>query len=223
MKVRLALEAFFGITLLVLGPVAAKPVGSLPAGPPPKVDVIGRATMTRSSERQSSDGNALPPWTNVTLQNVFGFDREPSVGDKVTVVAPDGAPNLELAITRVKMRDEEDLWWEVELEPIKEKHFAEAYRPRDRYFEVVVLYPPVPGARSISPNKLSSRDLPPDVKRKEIKEAIDLDGDGRSDAILVEYCCQTSERPSGACDLHCGKTFVRNKGVWEQRSQWTPL
>lgn len=68
-------------------------------------------------------------------------------------------------------------------------------------FDVIVVYPAVPGARAVSPATI---DLLEPIRSytsfDTVSMAADLDGDGGADAFISEFCCKTGESARSGCD-----------------------
>lgn len=160
-----------------------------------------------------------PVWASAEITGVFGFEREPTVGEHATVLPLDGGPPLSLAVTSATKRDEPSdvpTWWEVELEPTTAPSIldapAQGGRAGDYPFDAIVLYPAVPDAHLVARELVHQ--LPPDTVRETVTAAIDLDGDGAADALTASFCCSDRTRPAASCDYSCGETFRGRDGAW---------
>lgn len=192
--------------------------------PRPKVQTVAQGVLWRSSDNKDSQGNALPPWTEVHVTNIW-FKRAPTIGTKVTIL-PLGVelPLQDLTIVKTKRGDGcddsvGDVRWEIELEAVKQKRYFEISSPPDRRpdvpFDVAIIYPAVKSARSLSRSELNKKLLPPSIYIETVKAAIDLTDDGVADALLVEYCCLSPRKAPGECDYTCGKTFQKFGSQWK--------
>ena len=190
----------------------------------PKVQIVTEGVLWRSSDNKDSQGNALPPWTEVRVTNIW-FKRAPTIGNKVTVV-PLGVdlPLLDLKIVKTKRGagcDDSDgeVRWEIALEPVKQKSYFEISGAADRRpdvpFDVAIIYPEVEFARSLSRSELNKKLLPPGIYMDTVKAAIDLTDDGVADALIVEYCCLSPRKAAQECDYTCGKTFQKFGNQWK--------
>ena len=178
----------------------------------------------RISDNKGQNGDSLPPWKEVQITNVFGFKKRPSVGDKVTVIPLNvSIAPIDLRIIETKKGTcgelDSTVWWEVQLEPIKQKEFFEissmAKRREEVPFDVAVIYPAVNFARQVKSNKLSKEVLPQGVAINTVKGAVDLTEDGIPDVLLVEYCCGSPNKAAEECDYTCGRTFKKVRGKWK--------
>lgn len=156
--------------------------------------------------------------TGARLANVFGFHRQPETGSRVTVLPLSYGPPFELAITSSKLRDDvpDELWWEVELEAIRDPAVLAAApvpgRDAAYPFDAVVLHPVRPSARLVRPADV--RDLPRGVEPTLIHTAVDLEGDGRVDALSTKYCCNDPGARLDSCDPLCGEHYRRGPSGW---------
>lgn len=192
--------------------------------PMPRTQSIGRGIVWRLSDNRGENGD-LPPWKEVQVTNVFGFNKRPAVGEKVTVVPLDvNIAPLDLRITGTKRgatcgASDTKAWWEVELEPVKQKAFFEASsmpaRREEFPFDVGVIYQAVKFARQVQINSLTTKMLPQGIAINTVKGAIDLTNDGIPDVLIVEYCCRDPKKTARECDYTCGKTFKKIRNVWK--------
>ena len=190
----------------------------------PQTQTIGEGVVWRVSDNKAGS-DFVPPWKEVQITNIFGFKRRPTVGEKVTVVPLDVdiAP-IDLRITETKRGAtcgelDSTVWWEVELELVRQSDFFQISsipkRREEVPFDVAVIYPAVKFARQIKRDKLTKNLLPPMVAINTVKGAIDLTNDRMPDVLLVEYCCGSAKKASDQCDYTCGKTFKKVKGTWK--------
>jgi hypothetical protein len=190
----------------------------------PPAQTIGEGVVWRVSNNEDNHGRLLPTWKEVRVTNVFGFKKRPVVGSKVTIIPLDvDLEPFELRIIKLSKRKECDdpslsSWWEVDLEPIKDRKIFEIAatpnRSVDYPFDVAAVYPAVSFAKQIDKTHLKKEMLPRRVSISTVKAAIDLTNNGRPDALIVEHCCEDSKR-SAECNYTCGKTFKKIRGVWK--------
>ena len=179
----------------------------------------------RRSDNKDEDGNFLPPWKEVEITNVYGFNKKPVVGENVTVIPLDVDINpLELRIVKAEKKEnpcDEQLpaLWEVELEHINQKVFFNIPpRPKraEQYpFDVIVIYPAIRFANQLRRASLSKNMLPNGVAINTVKAAIDLTDDGKPDVLVVDYCCGNPRKSAENCDYTCGKTFKKIGNTWK--------
>jgi hypothetical protein len=191
----------------------------------PRTQTIGEGVVWRISDNKGGHDDSRSPWKEVQVTNVFGFKKRPTVGERVTVVPLDVniAPiNLRIIGTKRGATCGEldsSVWWEVELEPVKQKDFFEISsvpkRREEVPFDVGVIYPAVKFARQVKGNKLTKEMLPNGVAINTVKGAIDLTNDGIPDVLLVEYCCGSPKKVAEECNYTCGKTFKKVRGTWK--------
>ncbi|MCX4240483.1 hypothetical protein [Paraliomyxa miuraensis] len=125
----------------------------------------------------------------------IAFGLRPTAGEAVTVLPRHPTlPALELSITKVKThgnpRDDIPRWWEPVLEEVTEPAWVDVRAAVD----VVVVYPATPSATLLDPTRILPDDLPPSVLPKGVEIAVDVDGDGRPDAIEASVCSENPRR-----------------------------
>jgi hypothetical protein len=197
---------------------AKKPV------PMPQVQTVGEGVVWRISDTKGESGNFLPPWKEIQITNISGFDKKPVVGEKVTVIPLDvDIPPFELSIVKAEMRqgcsEQSAASWEVDLEPIKQKIFFDMApgpnRAEEYPFDVSVIYPAVRFANHLKRESLSRNLLPKAITMKTVKAAIDLTNDGKPDVVVVAYCCGDPRKSAEDCDYSCSKTFKKIRNTWK--------
>lgn len=149
--------------------------------------------------------------------------HKPSPGSEALVVPyPAGEP-VRLKVLNAE-RQEDGASWLVRLEDARSTSLRELRKSSgDRRPEApsnaVVLWPAPKGpVRVVSPEP---SDLPAEVKPAIVKAALDLDGDGHGDLLLVEFCCgQRATRE--ACEYFCGETWQKIGKRWVRCSSWQP-
>lgn len=191
----------------------------------PRTQIIGEGVVWRISDNRRGHGDYFPPWKEVHVTNIFGFKKRPGVGERVTVVPLDvDISPIDLRIIETKRGAtcgelDSTVWWEVELEPVRQKDFFEiSSMPKRREefpFDVGVVYPAVKSAYQIKRNRLTKEMLPKGVAINTVKGAIDLTNDGIPDVLLVQYCCGSPKKAAEECDYTCGKTFKKVRGTWK--------
>ena len=169
----------------------------------------------------------------ITITNISPFKKRPVIGDAVSVVTLDSdIPTLSVRILRAKKQTEDPCterpvnWWEIELEPLKERNFFEVTAPAERSaeypFDVVIIYPAVKFARQVGKDQLKLGMLPKGVFVDTVKAAIDLNDDGAPDLVVLEYCCSDRKKPPEACEYTCGKTFKKVRNTWKLIDTFAP-
>ncbi len=150
------------------------------------------------------------------------FDRQPPPGSEVWVL-----PYPRGEAVRLKVRAVEPAaaapGWLVHLEDAARTPLRNLQAPPDRRpeapSEVAVLWP----AAATTPRAVAgvTGDLPAGVAPATVNVAVDRDGDGRADLLLVEFCC--GDRGAHAdCEYLCGETWQRAGGSWHRCSSWQP-
>jgi len=215
-------KAGFAIALLCAWsvPAWASQADTFPADAP----IVEHGTVNRESAQKDKHGAFHPPWTSVEV--FVGLPRAISPGDAVTVLPlRQGLPALQATATSVRFQQgipEEmpDLWL-VDIDVKAPAFFSARPDPRrrdDTPFDVIVVYPAQTQARLLAP-AASATDLPRErgCSRRTLRAAVDLDGDGRADVTLFEFCCDNpaSPRTTWPCENTCQSTYLRrNTQPW---------
>jgi hypothetical protein len=191
----------------------------------PRLQSIGEGDVWRRSDVKGVHGENLPPWKEVQVVNVFGFKKRPATGEEVTIIPLDvNIAPINLRIVETKRGatcggSDSQVWWEVELEPVKQKAFFEISslpERREEYpFDVCVIYPAVRFSRQIKGNRLTKSMLPKGVAIRTVKGAIDLTNDGTPDVLIIDYCCGNPNKVAEECSYSCGKTYRKIGNVWK--------
>jgi hypothetical protein len=187
----------------------------------PKVEVIGEGVILRTSP------TTAPPWDKVTIANIFGFKKAPRTGATVTVVPAHGLPVVTLKVIGSQKRSELGRSFSaIDVAEVKDEAYLTAApqpgRRPDSPDDVMVLYPAVKVAQAIAASAVSAGDLPPKVSPDLVKIAVDLNGDGQPDALVVELCCYSRAKPVG-CDLICGEKYLRTGKAWKLIDKSQPM
>jgi len=219
MALKVGCQTGFAVALLGAWPLSvwAYEANTFPADAP----IVERATVNRESAQKGKNGFFEPPWTSVKVS--VGLARAISVGDAVTVLPlRQGLPPLQANATSVKFQqgvpDElPDLWWaDVD---VKAPAFFSARPDRGRRddmpFDAVVIYPAQAQARLLAPAAVV-KDLPRErgCSKRTLWAAVDLDGDGKPDVTMFQFCCEkpTSPKTGWPCENLCQTTYLRRKG-----------
>ena len=181
-----------------------------------KTTVIGEATLWRNEEIEGSN-----EWKTVHATNVFGFKKDIAKEEIIQVIPlTKELPILGLKVTETTKRDDfdgEDIWYEVELEVIKNNEYWSYKGPKERRAEypidLLVVYPAIENATLLTKHDFSVEELPKNVSNTIIKGALDFDNDQLPDAIVCEFCC--SDRSSATdCEYFCGEIYIKVNGQW---------
>jgi len=191
----------------------------------PNTDIVS-GVFYRRSDIKNKNGSYVPPFTQVDVTNLDGFRRRPRAGETVTVVPLNGLPPFSLRVRRSKIIPGEDTCAGepdigVELETIKDRRYFEArpvaHRGEEYPFDAVVLYPAVNRAHLLRADSWFLTDESP---RKRTVAAIDLDDDGREDALIVEEFCFADDE--GTHGYTCQKVYSRKGGKLEMIREVKP-
>lgn len=163
----------------------------------------------------------------MTLDTVT-FKHKPSNGERVTVVPRNGLGVAPLQIKSaeiVHIDEDEQPIWNVEFANIENKAYLsqgpEPQRRPEFPFDVCVLYPEVPTAKSVPLSSLHAEALPKGLFPHNVWAAIDLNEDGAADALFSEFYCKCPEIARGPkacdtcdCDYTCTQSFIKKDGAW---------
>ena len=188
---------------------------------------IGEFALVRKSETKDENGWMIPPYKNAEIK--VGFEDEPQIGEKVTVVPlrVEIEP-FQLKISKSSKTEntgcledkEKEFFWAIDLETITDKEILEV-KPVKGYrdampFGVFVIYPSVEFARSLDKSFISRAILPRHVSLKRVESAIDLDNDDEPDLLSVNFCCGEPEKESAEkCPYLCKKYYRKTHGLWK--------
>jgi hypothetical protein len=85
-------------------------------------------------------------------------------------------------------------------------------------FDLVMLYPAVPGATRADP--ATAVDLPATISRETLTAGIDRDADGKADLVFADWCCGEHTAPLGPdCAAPCGEIWSLEGGSWVNRER----
>ena len=200
-----------GILFLIVGFLIAPSSVQSEGGICPRV--VGEAVVYK-------EGN------HIRVTNIFGFDTtKPDLySDLMVLPYPKGVPVALKIISVRKESSGEYSWWVVSLEDAS-KSLLKDLKPlgppyRNNLWSAVVLWP--------SPRKIPSivkhnpKDLPKGVFSNTVKAAVDLDNDGKADALLVEFDCEDRQKNTLHADSNCGETWQKLDGKWILCDSITP-
>ena len=149
--------------------------------------------------------------------NGYGFYRRPATGTSAWLIPNDGGAPVGVTIGKTSKADTDGgpPEWNAELTPTGPVGAV----PKKGQREGVLLWP----APKQTPKRMTpmGNDTPYGVFPGAIESAIDTDGDGRPDALSLEFCCKD---PSSAdkCEYTCGAYWQRSGGVWRQCQSSNP-
>jgi hypothetical protein len=159
----------------------------------------------------------------------MGFENEPRIGEKVTIVPLQvRIEPFQLEISKTTKTknvgcaelNEPEFFWTTEFEKITDQKILEI-EPLRNYnietpFGVFLIYPAVEFAKSLGKASISKITLPKNVSLKRVNSAIDLDNDGKPDLLSVVFCCGEPQKESAEnCPYLCQKFYRKTNGVWD--------
>jgi hypothetical protein len=154
-----------------------------------KVLALGpQCPLTVATADLSKDGS------KTQVVNVFGFKKKPTLNSQALVLPYPQGRSMKLKITKASVGAEEGMKMvEVQLEDASATSLKEikptAGRSEESPSSVAVLWPLPSDQPKMVP--VNGKDLPAKVAPSIVKASIDLDGNGSTDALLVEFCCET--------------------------------
>jgi hypothetical protein len=141
----------------------------------------------------------------------YGLYRQPITGSAARLVPNDGGPVIPLTVGKTARADTDGgaPEWNAELSPT-----GPVGKLPDRGNRVGVLLSPAPeGAlRLVTPKP---DDLPYGLYPEAVEAAVDADGDGKADALSLEYCCKDSSK-ADKCEYLCRDYWQRDSGTWRR-------
>ncbi len=187
---------------------------------------IGEGIIWRKEETEGSNN-----WSEIVVTNIFGFKKNVDTGEIVQIIPlRKELPIIELAVVNTTKRDDlaPDIWYEVVLQSIPEKH--QEYRTvkslpdiRQEYpSDVLLVYPAVKNCTLLFDMQFDAKNLPEKISNDIIKAALDLDGDKLPDVIVCSFCCKT-RKTTGNCDYICGETYLKVNNKWTMINSSQPM
>jgi hypothetical protein len=115
-------------------------------------------------------------------------------------------------------------YWRLGLSSIQDTSFLNVppvEEGREKYpFDVVVLYPAITRARIVPP---VAEDLPEEFSLENVQASVDVTGDGRADALILEWCCDGEGFESaraiyeqGLDCIQCTLSMARTEAGWKR-------
>ncbi len=85
-------------------------------------------------------------------------------------------------------------------------------------FDLVVLFPAVPGATRVDPSTAAG--LPATIPAATLTAAIDRDGDAKADLVFADWCCgEHTLALTAACQTPCGEIWSLDGQKWSMRER----
>jgi hypothetical protein len=197
---------------------------------------IERLVIQRSAARKDQRGNDLPPFTRARLARL-DLPVRWRTGSRVTVVPLTSAlPAFATTVAAVaaipegQVCDPEQQRFRVTFGPVRLRAVLRHRPLRERSgraapIHVAVVYPATPKARYLAPRSITAGDIPASFIRDQVTGALDLDGDGRPDALFLHYCRKDGRPQPGAtdrCDDTASEIKLRRGGTWVRHRLYEP-
>jgi hypothetical protein len=203
--------------LIILVVALAHPVFAQPAPYPADAPLVWPASVTRSSPADKR------PWKALVVEAVV--PRKVESGALVTIVPLTRLAPQNRAVTSVQAQDPVPGFpptYQITVDGAVKAYLEArpaAQHTEARPFDALLVSPPHPKARVMK----TVKDLPSGngVSAATLAAALDLDADGKADATVFRYCCET---PTAApvrsapspCSPECEAIYLRGKdGAWK--------
>lgn len=196
-----------------------------PDAPPFEVTT---GVVQRTPTSRAADGTARPPWKQVDIAKV-GLRGEAEKGKPATIVPfSEKADAFQLAILDVQKRNScaatGKPWWSIKLPPAKRPDLRgiapNRYRDADKPIDAAVIYPAQENALFIEPLLIPKSDIPDKFLPKTLVGGVDLNGDGKSDLMFLEYCCRDRTKTVPECIATCTRVYWLKKDEKTKKESW---
>lgn len=197
----------------------------------PPGTVVEYTVINRTSARKDKDGNDLPPFTSAWVY--IPWQAKPfAAGGKATVLPLSRfVEPLTLSIASVKLLPDgnrctgEKPLYEMTGATSSRADILKAVPLRAGSgtaapIRSVLIYPANPKAHLVTADFFGAADIPPGFTAANVIVGVDLTGDNRPEAVVVEYCVRQDGKPDTARGRRCDDRIqaVRLKGA---RGRWT--
>jgi len=196
-----------------------------PDAPPFEVTT---GVVLRTPTTRAADGTARPPWTRVDIAKV-GLRGEAEKGKPATIVPfSEKADAFALKIVDAQKRNScaatGKPWWALTLAPAKQKALQSVapnrYRDADKPIDAAVIYPAQKDALFIEPLLIPKSTIPDKFLPKTLVGGVDLNGDGKSDLMFLEYCCRDRTKTVPECIATCTRVYWLKKDEKTKMESW---
>jgi hypothetical protein len=184
--------------------------------------------VLRTPSSRSADGTARPPWTRVDIAKV-GLHGEAEKGKPATVVPfSEKTEAFQLPILDAQKRSScaatGKPWWAITLAPATQAALRSVppnrYRDADKPIVAAVIYPAQKDALFIEPLLIPKSDIPDKFLPKTLVGGVDLNGDGKSDLMFLEYCCRDRTKTVPECIATCTRVYWLKKDEKTKKESW---
>jgi len=196
-----------------------------PNAPPFEVTT---GVVQRTPTSRTAAGEARPPWTRVDIAKV-GLRGEVETGKPATVIPfSEKADAFQLQIVEARKRGAcaatGKPWWAITLAPAKQSKLRAVapnrYRDADKPIDAAVIYPAQEDALFIEPLLIPKSDIPDKFLPKTLVGGVDLDGDGASNLMFLEYCCRDRTKTVPECIATCTRVYWLKKDEKTKKATW---
>lgn len=146
--------------------------------------------------------------------SAYGLSRRPEVGAPAWLVPHAGGAPLSLRVGEARQSDYPEGSWDADFEAPATGAVAGPVQENG----TLLWAPPERRPVRVTPRR---PELPWGVFPETVRAAVDLDGDGRPDALDTQYCC--GDPTTGeACEYLCGDYWLKDHGSWLKCDAWNP-
>ena len=196
-----------------------------PDAPPFEVTT---GVVLRTPTTRTPAGEARPPWKQVDIAKV-GLRGEAEKGKRATVVPfSEKTETFQLPIIEARKRNAcaatGKPWWAITLAPAKQSALRSVapnrYRDADKPIDAAVIYPAQEKALFIEPLLIPKSDIPDKFQPKSLVGGVDLNDDGKSDLMFLEYCCRDRTKTVPECLATCTRVYWLKKDKKTRKESW---
>ncbi len=148
--------------------------------------------------------------------SAYGLTRRPEAGSSAWLVPHAGAAPLSLLVGEARQSDYPEDSWDADFEAPPAGAVAGDGPVQEN--ATLLWAPPERTPARVTPRR---PELPWGVFPETVRAAIDLDGDGRPDALDTQYCCGDTTTGE-ACEYLCGDYWLKEQGTWLKCDAWNP-
>jgi hypothetical protein len=194
-------------------------------GPPFEVTT---GVVLRTPTSRTAAGEPRPPWKRVDIAKV-GLRGEAEKGKAATVVPfSEKTETFRLPIIEATKRNAcaatGKPWWAIKLAPANRAKLRSVppnrYRDADKPIDAAVIYPAQKDALFIEPLLIPKSDIPEKFLPKTLVGGVDLNGDGKSDLMFLEYCCRDRTKTVPECLATCTRVYWLKKDKKTKKESW---
>jgi hypothetical protein len=146
----------------------------------------------------------------------YGLTSRPETGSSAWLIPHAGGQPLALRVTETRASEYPEDTWDADFETPPTAALAAGGAIQQ--YATLLWAPPETTPVRVSPSRA---DLPWGLFPETLRTAVDLDGDGRPDALDVEFCCGDTTSNQG-CEYYCGEYWLKDRDGWRKCEAWNP-